>query len=211
MVHESPSRSRGIDLARRAAPLTAILAATLFAHGLLLLNPGVYWDDWVLLQDVNTVSREQSRILAMSRGIPTDMILWRMVGPLPNMVASGKLLVVALLATIGLLAYRGARLLRLPRGEATAAGCIAVAYPACQTWVLFITTNGAIYFFLFMLGSVLALSANRPSSSLGNLRRATAALLLFLSYGLNSLLVVALGLCQLLLLSDREFLAADSR
>jgi polyisoprenyl-phosphate glycosyltransferase len=183
--------------ASRWKSLAVIIGVALLAHGLMMLNDGIFWDDWLLLDYLRSGLRSEVWHLATDRGIPTDAPIWFAIGMLPGLVVSYKIVVVAGLAMSGCLVYGCLTACGLPRREATVGGCLAVAYPGVEAWVVLSITQYLVYYVLFLAAALIALrSQNNPSRrAIGH---SVAAVLFYLSYGLNSLLMWSVGFCLLL-------------
>lgn len=196
--------------ARSWRAIVAILLVALVAHGLIALNGGVFWDDWLLIDALRNDHASAVWNLAANRGIPTDAFIWWGVAGLPHMVIGYKIVVVILLALSGLLARWCALEYGLSPRESLIVACLAVAYPGCEAWVVLSITQYLVYYVVFLAAVWTAFRASTAPRWPWTFR-IVAAVLFYLSFGLNSLLVWSPAVCVLLFLRERRRLPAAER
>lgn len=180
-----------------------IVAVALVAQGLLAINDGIYWDDWIHI--VNASASDPRRLFTFAGdlgNIPFHVALFWMFGHLPGgFIQNGHAFVFASLAGAGLVAYRIALDSGLvSRSEALAIGCLWVAYPGIQSWVALATATYAFELFLFTLATLLAIRAEGATGRrrIGLLAGSVACF--FVSFETPSLFVWFAGALGLLLL-----------
>jgi hypothetical protein len=169
-----------------------LTAWTLLIHVLVVLNDGVYWDDWLyLLPDGRHV--DWAHILAAfpKSGIPTtntvyvwlfDAFGYRNV-ILASVVITGNLF-------YWLLRFRAF----LADHEALAVAMLAVGYPGFECWEIMVAGDYVFCYTAFLGAAALALHAEGLQSRISHAALRILALLLFtLSFNLASLLVLYLA------------------
>jgi hypothetical protein len=181
--------------------LVALGVVALFAHGLLLLNDGIYWDDWVIYPHLTGGDWSSINALVRESGMThVNAAFLELFAYLPGGIFSVRLAVFALIVLIGLFTYLVALEAGLGRLEAQLIAALAVVFPGFQDWVLLVTASSVFDYALF-LGSTLLLMRAECAGTRSRpwLRFAAIAGFLF-SFSLSSLLALYLGVLVLLLL-----------
>jgi len=173
-----------------------IFLTVLFTHGLLLINDGIYWDDFVWY-DLRSNTYHWNRIFEAGSEMGTFFYeryfsyLFTIIFPTP--VLANRFYVFTCILVSGFLIY----LLCAKSGffnstESLLVGLIFVTYPAFKTQVSLSTTFYQIYFALFILAVYIQVNIALPRkvNVLYVLARLFTLIFFFLSYSLNSLLVV---------------------
>jgi len=177
-------------------------------HGLVLLNDGIYWDDWLTYTDL--VRRDWSTLgkLATERGgIPQDFAYWGSFAFFPGITEGWKLVVFICICTSAVLIFKlGVNSALLTRSQAFWVALLAAIYPVFQTWILLGTSQYIMYYTLFLAGWLLALKAlSAPDGQW--LWWPLAFIALLVASRLNSLLVLHFGFLALLIVSRRGSLS----
>jgi hypothetical protein len=180
-----------------------IVGVAVVAQGLLALNDGTYWDDWIHV--VNASESTPQRLIefyAPLGNIPFHVVLFWIFAHLPGgFTQNGHAFVFACLSGAGLFAYSVARESGfVGRAEALAIGCLWVAYPGIQSWVAVVDSTYAFELALFMFATLLAL---RAEGAVGRRRMALFAASVacfFISFETPSLFVWYIGALALLVL-----------
>ncbi len=195
---------------KQSADLLGQLAIILFAvlgHGLLLLNDGIYWDDWVWF-DLRQGTYHWDRVFDAARemgSLPYEKYFAYLFSIFPDTVFAAKFFVFVAIVLGGLCAYRlAAHSGVLGELESVLIAILFVLYPGNRTQIALSTAFYQIYIALFLLACLFAL---REQSKRDSRRRCVAlrfaAMGLFvLSFSLTSL--VAYYLCFLVLLLCRR-------
>ena len=189
-------RSTGLDAALRARRDEAIvLGVALLAHGLLVLNTGIYWDDWLLYTQLRHGNWDQVRGMAdQLGGVPTYLYIWIAAASIPPPAVGFKILALLLIAASGLLILAICRQSGLvSRTDALLIACLGVAYPADHTHVLLITVPYLVYWVAFLIGVLVLLRSELIGGPGRWLLRVLALLCFVFSFGLNSLLLFYFG------------------
>jgi hypothetical protein len=189
----------------KIAPYILIVFFVLGVHGLLLLNDGIYWDDWLWI-NLPGYSLNLDKITAaygQMGFLPTNNVhLWLFS------ILGFRWVEFASLALVGVLVYAISQETQLfTRLEGVFIALIVIAYPAFQTWIVFSTANYVFYYALFFLAVFLSLKAEK---SVGGHRYGWWIVSLFLfvlSYNLNSLLVFYFGFLALLVFYQHRVLS----
>jgi len=157
------------------------------AHGLLLLNDGIYWDDWYLYTALQQHNWPAIALLG-HRGIPTDPYLYWIIG-YGGRVFAFKLVKFVALALVALLVYESCLASRrVPRGQALAIAALSLTFPGDETSVILMTADYAVYYAIFWIAVLLGFLSENKTALLW------ASIPCFLlSFNLNSLLVFYFG------------------
>jgi hypothetical protein len=184
--------------------LTILAVLTLVVHGLLLVDPGIYFDDWFVYTFVVRGEWDELTKLVRDRGIvPIEQYYWWMFRDLPvHGYRAAVFLMIIGLAWLATLLGRTSSF--LSRQESLLVGVFMVCYSGFQTWVLLCTSQYVFFYLLFLAGALLALQAEREGGWRHWVRRGAALGLLAVSYCLASLLVLTMGLGVILLVYLRK-------
>ena len=178
-----------------------IVAYALVTHGLLLLNDGVYWDDWLL----HTNWSNLYSLFAGSGGIPTTAYFHWLMGYLPHTIFCYKLVAFLSITFSGILVYSICNELKFTsRTESLFVALLSLSYPAFQVSMASINTPSPFYYFVFLLACFLALRSERKSGVPRYSLRVGALALWFLSFTVNSLLVFYYGFLLVLILQAKQ-------
>lgn len=192
-------------LQQRSFDYGLLIALTFIAHGLLLLNDGVYWDDWYLHTALAQRNWPAIHLLA-GRGIPTDPYLYWVIGN-GGRIFAFKLVRFITFAAVAILIYECCiQSRRISRGQALAIAALSLAFPGDETAVVLMTTDYAVYYMSFWIAVLLAFLSEFSTSFVTQRVLFAASLLFFLlSFNLNSLLVFHFGFMIALLTSRAPF------
>lgn len=178
-----------------------LLGLTCIAHGLLLLNDGIYWDDWFLHVALSQHNWSAIAFLGQ-RGIPLDPWFYWIVG-YGGQVFTFKLVRFVCIAAGGILIYESCiATRRVPSGQALAIVALAITYPGDETPVIQMDSDYSFYLLLFWIAVLLGFLSEDPDrSATGRRTLAACSIVLFLlSFNLNSLLVFYFGFLFVLFL-----------
>ncbi len=168
---------------------------------MLLLNDGIYWDDWLIYPQLHRGDWQSIDALVREVGItPFNAAFLDSFAYLPGGVFTVKLAVFALIVAIACLAYLIAREAGLGRLEAWLVSALAMVFPGFQDWVLLVTAAYVFDLAVFLLATFLLLHAEGAAPVARRALRLAAAIAFVLSFGLNSLLTLYYGALLLLLL-----------
>lgn len=179
----------------------AIVACSVIAHGLLLLNDGVYWDGWLIYSwlvngDWNTLYSTFSAV-----GIPLIGYFHWLMGYFPATVFCYKLLAFAAITLSGILVYLICNEFKLTsRLESMFISLIFLSYPAFQASIEISVIPYLVCYLLFFTGCFLALKFENANGIPRHLLRAASLILLALSFTIKSLLVFYCGFLLLMIL-----------
>ncbi|MGA7800316.1 MAG: hypothetical protein WCC36_05855 [Gammaproteobacteria bacterium] len=169
--------------------MAILFLLSLVTHGLLLLNDGTYWDDWLIKSYLANHDWASLHQMTSEMGLPLfGYFFWgvhALFGPHGYTVVAFALVTAISLLIYALLAHSGVG----SHAERLAISALALTFPAYRTSVLFITLQYLFCYTLFLLTALMVLKAE----SWPRLRRASirplALALFFLSFNTNSLLV----------------------
>ena len=199
----SEVRNRGI------APYFVILGSVLFVHGLLLLNDGIYWDDWLWMNPTDRSLNWPNIAAAFNEMgfLPTNWLHLWLFG-----LVDYRIVVFVCIGASAILLYMICQDSEyLNRMESLVIALMSVSYPAFQTWVVLSTANYVFYYALFLLAAWLLLRAERVVGSRHAALRASGLVILFLSFNLISLLVFYFGLLAMVLFERQRLQALPWR
>jgi hypothetical protein len=175
--------------------------AVLVAHGLLLLNDGIYWDDWLLYPQLQRHDWPAIDALVREAGVaPINAAFLHLFGFAPGGVLSFKVAVFVLILAIAWLVYLIAIEAGFNRRAAWFTAALTMAFPGFQDWVLLSTAASVFDYALFLLATFTLLRAERASGGRRLALRLASLAGFALSFGFNSLLAMYLGSLLLLLL-----------
>jgi hypothetical protein len=183
-----------------------ILLSALLAHGLMLLNDGLYWDGWLIYSDLVAKRWDNFRLMFTESGIPVTMYFHWWMGYSPGIVFAYRVVAFASLAFAAMVIYRIClKSGWLSRGESLIIALVSLTYPAMQVGFELINVPAVLCYFLFFAAVLLAMQSEEQAGGLRfYLLRAVALALFFLSFTVNSLLVFYFGFLLFLLLYVRR-------
>lgn len=161
------------------------------AHGLLLFNQGVFWDDWLVKGFLDDGNWHLLRDMTSELGLP---ILAYFFGALKFLGLSDyyKTIALCLIFCSTIIIYKiGLQVGWISQMEALAIALVSAVYPAFQTAVLLTTLHYQFFYCIFLLAVLLVLISEKQETAeqSGSGLRWLALLLFFISFNLNSLLV----------------------
>jgi len=185
--------------------LVLLGAVALLAHGLLLLNDGIYWDDWLLYRHLQGHDWQTIDALVHEAGMtPVNSAFLHLFAYVPGGVFSFKLTVFLLIVAVAWLVYLIGVQVGLNRLTAWCVAALQMVFPGFQDWVVLATAASVFDFALFLLATLLLVRAERAALRPRLALRVAAAAIFILSFGFNSLLPLYFGSLLLLLLVARR-------
>jgi hypothetical protein len=177
-----------------------LCAVALAAHALLLLNDGIYWDDWLIYPQLAHGEWSSINALIHESGMTqVNAAFLDVFAVAPGGVFAFKLAVFVLICAMGLLIYAIGIEAGLTRLDSWLIAALAIVFPGFQDWVLLVTASSVFDVCLFLAATLLLVRAERAAPLRGLWMRIAAALLFLASFSLSSLLVLYLGALLLLL------------
>ena len=172
----------------------------LLAHGLLLLNDGLYWDDWLLYPQLQQHDWTSVNALVREAGMtPVIAGFNDLFAFTPGGVVAFKLAVILLLLVAAVAVYMIALEAGLGRLPAWLLAALSMTFPGFQDWVLLATAASVFDYALFMVATWLLLYAERADPRRRLWLRVLAIAGFALSFSLNSVLTLYFGSLLLLL------------
>jgi hypothetical protein len=195
----------GAPPSRGWVPLAVIAGTSLLCHGLLILNDGIFWDGW-LIQDF--VKAKNWEILSRgwdSAGTPgIKWVHWGM-GVFPNFILAYRIAGFIAITLAAVLVYLVAvETTWLSRQESTWLSLLSLTYPAQRLTIEFSYIPYAMFYCLFVAAVLLALHSERRRGLPHWVLRALSLFLFYLSFNLNSLLVLFGGFALILIARRRS-------
>ncbi|MDQ6801191.1 MAG: hypothetical protein M3041_10175 [Acidobacteriota bacterium] len=186
--------------ANRRLHYALLLALAFLAHGLLLLNDGIYWDDSYLHFALSQHNWPSIALLGQ-RGIPTDPYLYWIIG-YGGRIFAFKLVKFLAITASSLLVYEcciASR--RVPPAQALAIAALSLTYPGDETPVILMTSDYYVYYAIFWIAILLALLSEQSERGAGvrTMMLSASAILFLLSFNLNSLLTFYFGFLVVLI------------
>jgi len=174
-------------------PYLLIGVIAVLSHGLLLLNDGTYWDEWLLGSYLAEGNWTEVHGWAAEAGLPAiAYFYWAL--KLLGLLAYYKIIAFLLLYVSAVLVFKLCRQFNwLTPVEAVSVAVLSLVYPAYQTSIE-LSTFRYLFFYCLFLYAVLQLwrtaraDADKPLQ-LTPWRRGFLLAILFFSFNLNSLLV----------------------
>ena len=195
-----------IKSTRRFWPYLAITLVALLGHGLLLLNDGTYWDDWLIKNQLATGTWGEQYGWATQMGLPVfAYFFWGL--KLAGLIGHYKAVAFLSVALSAILIYKICqRFSWLNRTEALGIALLSLAYPAYQTTVALSTLQYEVFYCLFLFAAWLLLRSEQAGGLKGPALavRLTTLLLFFLAFNVDSLLVFYFPFLLLVFLSIRQ-------
>ncbi|WP_435627901.1 hypothetical protein [Candidatus Ferrigenium straubiae] len=173
-------------------------------HGLMLLNDGIYWDDWMLHGVYLNNGAAGLVDLFREVGNPVAGYLHSVLWQTPNPKLSYNLVAFLSIMLSSQLVYLLASRVRfLSLRESLFVGAMFCCFTAYQTYVLQIALSARFCYFLFLMAAYIALQALRMDRGAGFLLRTLALVIFAISFFYNSLLVLYFSFLVLLFLECR--------
>jgi hypothetical protein len=193
-----------IKSGRHLWPYFTIGLVALLGHGLLLLNDGTYWDDWMLRPQVTEGNWSELQNWFSEMGLPVFAYFYWSVK-----LAGGYYKAAAFLTILfsAVLIYKIClRFAWVNRYEALGIALLSLVYPAYQAAVIFGNLVYEFFYCLFLLAAWLLLRSEQTSGAKGPglLSRLLSLFLFFLAFNLNSLLVFYFPFLLLLFLHLKQ-------
>jgi len=186
-------------------PYFGLLLTLMACHGLLLMNDGIYWDDWLSIGYLKNGDWQSLSEQTSEMGLPLlGYFQWTL--KLLNIYTHYKIIAFLLIYISSVLIYKTSLNLRiLTATESFLIAVIFIAFPAYQVTVLFCTLNYLFCLSLFYLAAYIYVeSLGKKSLGLIRMLRVGAATIFFISFNLNSLLVYFYAFLMLMFFSQKS-------
>lgn len=182
--------------------MALLLSAVILAHFPLLLNDGLYWDDWLLFPQLQGHDWASVDSLVREAGItPFNAAFFDVFAYLPGGVLGFRLVVFVLIVGIAWLVYAIAVEAGLPRRASLLIALFTSVFPGFQDWVLLATAASVLDYAVFLLATFLLVRAERQGPAAAAATRAVAVGSFVLSFSFNSLLTIYFGSIVLLVIA----------
>jgi len=181
-------------------------------HGLILLNDGVYFDGWIILNFIKGKDwAGLSNQFQEGGGILAGYLHW-FLGHFPNIIFGYHLVAFVCIVSSGLLIYQIARLSGfVSREESLLLSLISLTYPAFQVGFELIILPYVASYSIFFLAVLLALWAEKMKKPAHYGLRLSAIVCFLVSFSINSLLVFYFGFLVLLVMFVRRMQSLSLR
>jgi hypothetical protein len=193
--------------AYRKESLQAALIISFFTivnHGLILLNDGVYWDDWI--NYIALLDKDWQKIFFVytkAGGIPLSAYVHWVFSYAPNVIVAYRLVTLLCIGLTSLFIYWIARYkLNLNNSMAVLAAVLALSYPAFQMSATIVGTVLWIYYFFFLIGAWLVFVSFQVKGKKVLFIRLAALILLFASYRFEVLLLLSYAIVLIDMFSE---------
>jgi hypothetical protein len=173
-----------------------IVISAVLAHGLLLLNDGVYWDGWLIYDIFLEKDWNDYYLWATEMGdLPImSYFYWLLVKIFPGVIFGYKLVAFLSITFSALFVYMICNELRLTnRIENLFIALLSLSYPAYQVSVELCVNTYSVCYSLFLLACLLAVKSERKERISHYFLRLCSLALFILSFRVNSLLVFYFG------------------
>lgn len=173
-------------------PYLLLGVVAVFSHGLLLLNDGTYWDEWLLGSYLAEDDWKEVNAWATESGMPAiGYFYWAL--KLLGLIPYYKIIALATLFTTAVLVFKLCSEFNLfTRFEAVGVAVLSLTYPAYQTTIELSTFRYLVFYcaFLFVILQLWRSARAESPLLLKPWRRVLLLAILTISYNLNSLLVL---------------------
>lgn len=185
-----------------------IISYCCLAHGLLLLNDGVYWDDWIIYIDIvknNWISLQQfDRELG---GVPVGYWLTWVVGHMPSPVLMFKWLFFCSITSVGFLVYLIQNELKIDnRIQKMFVSLVVIGYPSFQMTASIATGAYWVWYTIFLFGCYVSLLNLRVRTRFHYCIRLFSFAVFGIAFRVSSFLVYYFAFLLLLLLYENQTL-----
>lgn len=183
-------------------PAFLVLVAVAGVHGLLLLNDGVYWDDWLILKAHETGDACSIQEWFTESGVPLVGYIHRCMGSFPNTVFAYKATAFCAVVASALLIYANMTLWHVTTpAQNVAVAIFSVSYPAFRVHMLLVMLPFLLCHAVFWAGMLfVGLGFHSSHRQRGLLQTMAAVVTLCFGFTINSLLLFYMGLMTVLLL-----------
>ena len=201
-AHPTPVRTERRAFARATLrDFGLLLGAVILAHFPLLLNDGLYWDDWLLFRQLQSGDWASVNALVREAGItPFNAAFFDLFAYVPGDVLGFRLVVFGLIVAIAYLTYAIALDVGLPRRPSLLIALLASVFPGFQDWILLATASSVMDYAVFLAATLLLVRAERQGPAAALAARVAAVVLFLLSFSFNSLLTLYFASLLVLLL-----------
>ena len=193
------------DRMKRQTAYGLIIFTALISHGLLLFNDGIYLDGWLTYSKL--VERNWDSLFSwlMQAGLPIEFYFHRFMDYFPGFIFKFKLVAFLSILLSAILVYKICDESRLAsQWESLCIALISLVYPAFQIPMEITSTSDLVSYCFFLLAVLLAVWSEQASGAVHYSLRACSAVLFFLGFNLNSLLVFYFGFLLFLLILERQ-------
>ncbi len=196
---------RQVYFSKTLVDCSILLFYACFTHGLLLLNDGVYWDDWILYIDL--LRENWASLYEFDRelgGLPVGYWLTLVLGHLPNTVLFFKCLFFCSILFSGVFVYLICHELGFHNRPAQLfISLVVISYPAFQMTVSIATGTYWVWYCCFLSACYVTVKGLNTQTPLRYYLRFLSYILFGLAFRTSSFLVFYFGFFFLLLLYDQ--------
>lgn len=182
---------------REVKSIGIILLMVILAHGLNILNDGIYSDGWMIYHHIHDMDYDKLRLISIDVGLPEwgSYYYW-VLAKLGDVVFVSRIATFIAIGVVSIAVYYFLRQLRLFSERETVICCIVAAvYSAYQMEVNIIMAFSTFCLMCFYVGIALyQYSMGQNGGLKAWLLQIVSMILLFMSFNLNSLLVYYYGL-----------------
>lgn len=183
-----------------------IISCGIIVHGLLLLNDGIYWDDWLWVTALKGKNWSIIYSVGFERGVPFDSYFNWFFSYFKNIeLAHRSVAFISILFAAGLIYAICNKLRILNKTDSLFIALISMVYPAFQTQMLLCTTNYLFYYMLFLIAVLVAFKSVTALSFTKYILRFASWIFFFISFSHGSLLVYFWGFVIIILLYLHDF------
>lgn len=187
-----------------------IVFCGLITHGLLLLNDGTYWEDWLWISALKDKNWLIIRSVGFERGAPIDTYFLWFFSHFKNIeFAHRAVAFIAILFAAGLTYAVFNKLKVLNKIDSLFVALISMIYPAFRTQMLLCTTNYLFYYMLFLSAVLLVFKSITASGFKKYALRCVSWVFFFISFSHGVFLVFFWGFVMLLILFLQDFKIGD--
>lgn len=183
-----------------------IIFCGIIIHGLLLLNDGIYWEDWLWISALRDNNWSIIYPVGFERGVPTDTYFFWFFSYIKNIeFAHRTVAFLSILFDAGLIYAICNKLRVLNKIDSLFVALISMIYPANHSQILLCTTNQLFYYMLFLGAVLFVFKSITARSFTKKIWRFASWVLFYISFSYGPLLMFFGGFIIILVLYLQDF------
>ncbi len=188
---------RAIDRQRLLSYVVLIFVAVC-THGLLLLNDGVFWDDWLYLMHLYNGHWDIMKYMSIGKGLYVNYFYFQLLNILPKHPLVYKSITFLCIITIAIIIYEICQKTKwIGRTEGLLIAILTMVYPGFQAWDVMLMSKNVLYYTFFLMACLFCLKFETAKGGRRLFLRICALLFFGVSFHLRSVLPVYYGMLLL--------------
>ena len=178
----------------------------IIVHGLLLLNDGIYWEDWIWISALKEKNWSIIYSMGFEKGAPADSYIQWFFSYFKNIeFAHRTVAFLSILFAAGLIYAICNKLRILNKTECLFISLVSMIYPGFQTQIVLSTTTYLLYYMLFLCAVLFVFKSITARSFTKYILRFASWILFYISFSYGPLLVFFWGFVIILVLYLQDF------